>query len=186
MSEVWCTTDPLASFVYQEVFGLNERVGVVTQTAYGSAVIGHYVLSKNLEYFAFDVEEPVVWLNETEVVVNASEAPAWLQWDRVAGAIDGGLMKVWVDRGRCPLVFDRSLWYAKLIVDVNDTVANRVQESIFMELDVYAAFISEAFTPQPIRLFTANYSYVEQDYMQPFTARAYRLENGRWVTDGDV
>ena len=186
MSEVWCTVDPQARFVYQEVFGLNKRAGVVTQTAYGSAVVGHYILSKELKYFAYGVEEPAVWLNETEVAVNASETPSWLQWDRVAGTIDGGLMKVWVNRGRCPPVFDRNLRYAKLIVDVNDTVADRVQESIFMELDIYATFTSKSFTPRPIRLFTANYSYVEQDYMQPFTARAYRLENGGWVIDGEV
>jgi len=55
-----------------------------------------------------------------------------------------------------------------------------------MELNVYATFTSEAFSPEPVELFTANYTYAEQSYMQPFTARAYRLKNWEWTVDGGV
>lgn len=149
--KVWSIIDPEARFVYYELFGMN-RTGTITQTAYGQAVAGYYVLSKDLQYFTDDVEEPVVWANEPET----------------------------------PLIFDNNTRYAKLIIDVNDTVADRVQKSIYRELDVYVTFTSEAFSPEPIDLFTANYSYVEQDYMQPFTARAYKLEDGEWKIDNEV
>jgi len=182
LSEVPCGTDHKAKFVYCELYGLN-RTGTITQSASGKTVAGYYILTKDLEGFAEDTEEPVVWLDEVEVVVNSSGAPSWLQWKEVAGVINGSLLKVWVNRTQCPLVFDRNLRYAKLLVDVDGAVADRIQESIFRELDVYATFTCEAFSPKPIELFTANYSYVEQDYMQPFIARAYRLKDGEWMTD---
>ena len=190
MEEVWCIVDPQARFVYCELFGMN-RTGTVTQSIFGGTVAGYYVLSKDLVYFAGGVEEPVEWLSTVEVATNISEitngaGDLMLQISNITGRIDSDTVKLLYDRRLYPLVFDRNLRYAKLMVDVNDTVADRVQESIYRELDVYATFTSEAFSPQPIDLFTANYSYVEQDYMQPFTAKAYRLEDEEWMIDDDV
>jgi len=188
MDEVWCTTDPEARFIYYSLYGMN-RTGTVTQSAFGGAVVGYYVLSKDLRCFADDVEEPVEWLSTVEVAANISgfpEGDLMLRISNVTGRIGNGAVKLLFDRRFYPLVFDRNVRYAKLMVDMNDMVADRVQESIYRELDVYATFTSEAFSPEPIDLFTANYSYVEQDYMQPFTARAYKLEDGEWMIDDDT
>ncbi|RLI46794.1 hypothetical protein DRO64_00310, partial [Candidatus Bathyarchaeota archaeon] len=188
MDEVWCTTDPEARFIYYSPYGMN-RTGTVTQSALGDAVIGYYVLSKDLRCFADDVEEPVEWLSTIEVAANISGFPEddpMLRISNVTGRIGNGTVKLLYDRRFYPLVFDRNVRYAKLIVDVNDTVADRVENSIYRELDVYATFTSEAFSPKPIELFTANYSYVQQDYMQPFIARAYKLENDEWRVDDEV
>jgi len=188
MDEVWRTTDPEARFIYYSLYGIN-RTGTVTQSAFGGAVVGYYVLSKDLRCFADDVEEPVEWLSTVEVAANISgfpEGDLMLRISNVTGRIGNGAVKLLFDRRFYPLVFDRNVRYAKLMIDVNDTVADRVEESIYKELDVYATFTSETFSSEPIDLFTANYSYVQQDYMQPFTAKAYRLEDGEWMIDDDT
>jgi len=188
---IWCMVDPEASFVYYELFGMNMS-GTVTQSSFGQAIIGYYVLSKELKYFARGVEEPVVWTNIVEVAANITgisntiAGHLMLKISNVSGQIGNDIVKLLFDRRLYPLVFDRNWRYAKLMVDVNDAVADRVQQSIYKELDVYATFTSEAFTPESIDLFTANYSYVEQDYMQPFTAKAYKIEDEEWRIDDSV
>jgi len=188
MDDVWCTTDPEARFIYYSPYVMN-RTGTVTQSALGGTVIGYYVLSKDLRCFADDVEKPVEWLSTVEVAANVSgfpEGDLMRRISNVTGRIGNGTVKLLYDRRFHPLVFDRNVRYAKLMVDVNDTVADRVENSIYRELDVYATFTSEAFSPKPIELFTANYSYVQQDYMQPFTAKAYKLEDDEWRVDDEV
>ena len=186
--EVWCTVDPGAKFTYYGIFGLN-RTGTLTQSPLGCIVTGYYMLSKPLKLFAEDVEKPVVWLDTVEVAVNITGKTSVRELLRTAessGRISSNIVKFLVNRRSYPLLLDRNVRYAKLIVDVNDTVADRMEQSIYRELDLYVTFTSEAFTPEPITLFTANHSYVKQSYMQPFTAKAYRLQDGRWRIDDDV
>jgi len=114
MDDVWCTIDPGARFVYCSLYGMN-RTGTVTQSAFGGAVVGYYVLSKDLRYFSGGVEEPVEWLNTVEVAANISGVPAgslMLRISNATGRIDGDVVKLLFDRRLHPLVFDRNVRYA--------------------------------------------------------------------------
>ena len=92
----------------------------------------------------------------------------------------------WTNKPEAPLLFNNETRYAKVVMDVDDSVMGRVEASNYTQVELEATFYSTSFSAEPTKLFTANYTYLPEDFVQPFTVKAFKLEGGEWVVDSSV
>jgi len=92
----------------------------------------------------------------------------------------------WTHRPEAPLLFNNETRYAKIMMDVDDAVMSRVEALNFTQVELEATFYSTSFSAEPTKLFTANYTYLPEDFVQPVMIKAFKLEGGEWVVDNSV
>ncbi|MEM2922743.1 MAG: hypothetical protein QXF26_10570 [Candidatus Bathyarchaeia archaeon] len=92
----------------------------------------------------------------------------------------------WTDKPEAPLLFNNETRYAKIVMDVDDAVMGRVEASNFTQVELEATFYSSSFSAEPTKLFTANYTYLPEDFVQPLMIKAFKIEEGEWVVDNSV
>lgn len=92
----------------------------------------------------------------------------------------------WTNKPKPPLLFNNETRYAKIVMDIDDTVMSRVEALNYTQVGLKVTFYSSEFSLEPTKLFTANYTYLPEDYVQPLLIRAFKLEGDKWITDNSV
>jgi len=92
----------------------------------------------------------------------------------------------WTNMPEALLLLNNETRYAKIVMDVDDTVMRRVEASNYTQVELEETFYSTCFSAEPTELFTANYTYLPEDFVQPFTVKAFKIEEGEWGVDNSV
>jgi hypothetical protein len=92
----------------------------------------------------------------------------------------------WANKPQAPPLLQGEEKYVKLVVDLEDSVMHEVLSQNYTCVSLNVTFWSSRFTPKPIALFTANYTYLPETLAQPIIAKAYRQVGGQWAADSPV
>ena len=92
----------------------------------------------------------------------------------------------WTNMPEAPLLLNNETRYAKIVMDIDDTVMRRVEASNYTQVELEETFYSTSFSAKPTELFTANYTYLPEDFVQPLMIKAFKIEEGEWGVDNSV
>jgi len=92
----------------------------------------------------------------------------------------------WLNKPEAPLILQGEGRYVKLIIDIDESVMNEVLNQNYTYVCLNVTFWSSSFTPEPIVLFTVNYTYTPETFVQPILVEACRPTEEGWEADSSV